>query len=219
MTVPLVSFELPYEDAVHSNNGAVTVPILFTETRHRQMIRRMDELEELWLGWLDEWPSLEEDFIGARGTLLEILYTKSRNDPVHGAVESVEAVGVGAFVVRQIQEEEGIVRADVEVEKGNPMLSVVEHDEAQEDDEDDDDREDDNVWSEDRASISFVPTHSTCTTRGIVVNMHTQHYKKDRWGQGHLFAFTIEVQNNTDDRVRIMQRQWRVRAGGLQVEA
>lgn len=194
----------------------------------------MEQRGERWLGWLDEWPALAGDFVGAHGTLLEILYTQSKNDSVHGSVVSVEAVGVGAFVIRQIRQEVGIVYADVEIEEGDPMLTVLECEEVEEQGEqegrdgDDGDNEqaegDDHRRShvdqlEGHASGSFVPTHSTCTTRDIVVNMRTQYYQKDRWGPGHLFAFTLEVSNNTNERVRIMRRQWRVRAGGLQVDA
>lgn len=218
ITLPLVSFELPYEDAVRSNNGALTLPMLLTEPRHHRMMARIDKTESRLLGWLDTWPALQEDFAGARGTVLEVLYTKTKNDPVYGHALSVEAVGIGAFAIVQIWEEDEVVYAEAQFEEGDPILSVLEYDEADEHEQ----RQKvlPSIAAEQeshRFSSLFVPTHSTCTTRNVVVNLRTQYHEKDRWGQGHLFAFTVEVHNNTDDRVRIMRRRWWVRAGMIVV--
>ena len=148
---------------------------------------------------------------------------------MHGPVVSVEAVGVGSFVIVRTWEEDAIICAEVEVEEGNPMLAVFEEEGEAEGAEEPAEREHGEqeqrgefpaagAGDADRLGGVFVPTHSTCTTRNIVVNMRTQYYKKDRWGQGHLWAFTVELHNHTDDRVRIMQRQWRVRAGAARDE-
>ena len=208
LELPLVSFDLPYEDAVHRTNGALTVPLLLTEPRHRLMMQRVMEGERL-IGFLDEWPPLLSDLEGMRGTVLQVLWSRERERGV-----SVEAVGQGAFTIArawELPDSGGLVMAEVSHDEGNAVLSV---DELGEEDEGYGDE--DGLGLEEAglaAEPLFVPTHSTTETNGVVVTIRSQFHEVDRFEKStHLFFFQVEVENHTESRIRIMGRHWRLEA-------